>query len=340
MFYNVNQDWPTFRANLANVRFFNTDRNWVIGHTAVTVWEPNWTVIRDHATDVGDYWVGAWNNFYFNSVLWNYTYNTPHDSAMSNGGATVSMNWNVGNTWVNQINIVDPDGCYPGVSSSSSNPGLGTVNVYQAGCSGKNSYYHVYFQPAANAFGSTYVTITVNDGAISRSHVFLVNVNRVGAPPTIPAIRQNDLVRAEHTVTLVNAIQVNDEYTPLQNLTVQAISTSSDAIPLSKVAITAGSGGSAYRNVTITTPNNVAAPTGTVTFGIRVTDSDGQTASGNLAVRYQENVRYGARFNDETGDSLGLSFERDVDYIDVGNNTLFGDSDFTIESWVYPQDRE
>ncbi len=340
VFYNVNQDWPTFRANLANVRFYNTDRNWVIAHTAVTVWEPNWTVIRDHATDVGDYWVGTWNNFWFNSVLWNYNYNTPHDSAMSNGGAAASMNWNVGNTWVNQINMVDPDGCYPGFSTSTSNPGLGTVNVYQAGCSGKNSYYHVYFQPAANAFGSTYVTVTINDGAVARSHGFWVNVNRVGAAPTIPAIRQNDLVRAEHTVTLVNAIQVNDEYTPLQNLTVQAISTTSDAIPLSRVAITAGSGGNAFRNVTITTPNNVAPASGTVTLGIRVTDSDGQTASGNLAVRYQENVRYGSRFKDETGDSLGVSFERDVDHINVGNNTLFGDSDFTIESWVYPRSFE
>ncbi len=340
VFYNVDQDWPTFRANLANVRFYNTDRNWVIGHTAVTVWEPNWTVIRDHATDVGDYWVGTWNNFWFNSVLWNYNYNTPHDSSLWNGGATVRMNWNVGNTWVNQINMVDPDGCYPGFSTSSSNPGLGTANVYQAGCSGKNSYYHVYFQPAANAFGSTYVTVTINDGAVARSHGFWVNVNRVGAAPTIPAIRQNDLVRAEHTVTLVNAIQVNDEYTPLQNLTVQAISTTSDAIPLSRVAITAGSGGNAFRNVTITTPNNVAPASGTVTLGIRVTDSDGQTASGNLAVRYQENVRYGTRFNDETGDSLGVSFERDVDHINVGNNTLFGDSDFTIESWVYPRSFE
>lgn len=297
-------------------------------------------MIRDHATDVGDYWVGPWNNFWFNSVLWNYSYNTPHDSSLWNGGATVSMNWNNGNTWVNQINMADPDGCYPGASTSSSNPGLGTVNVYQAGCSGKNSYYHVYFQPAANAFGSTYVTVNINDGAASRSHGFWVTVIRVGQPPTFPAIRQNDLVRAEHTVTLVNAIQVNDEYTPLQNLTVQAISTSSDAIPLSKVAITAGSGGNGFRNVTITTPNNVATALGTVTLGIRVTDSDNTSADANLVVKYQENVRYGTRFNDETGDSLGLSLERDVDYIDVGNNSLFGDSDFTIESWVYPRSFE
>jgi hypothetical protein len=236
--------------------------------------------------------------------------------------------------------MADPDGCYPGVSTSQSNPGLGTVNVYQAGCNGVNSYYHVYFQPAANAFGSTCVYVTINDGAVARTHAFWVTVNRVGAAPVINGIRQNDLVRAEHTITLVNAIQVNDEYTPLQNLSVQAISTTSDAIPLSKVAITAGSAGNAYRNVTITTPNNVAPASGTVTFGIRVTDSDNQTASGNLTVRYQENVRYGTRFNDETGDSLGLSLERDVDYIDVGNNTLFGDSDFTIESWVYPRSFE
>jgi len=338
VFYNVNQSWPTFRANLANVRFYNTDRNWVIGHTAVTVWTPDWQVIRDHATDVGDYWVGAWNNFYFNSVLWNYTYNTPHDSSLSSGNAT--MNWNVGNTWVNQINMADPDGSYPGATSSSSNPGLGTVNIYQAGVSGNNSYYHVYFQPAPNAFGSTYVTVTVNDGAIARSHGFWVTVNRVGAPPTIPGIRQNDLVRAEHTITLVNAIQVNDEYTPIQNLNVQAVSTTSDAIPLSKVSIVAGSAGAAYRNVVITTPNNVPASSGIVTLGIRVTDSDNQTASGNLTVRYQENVRYGTRFNDETGDSLGVSLERDVDYLDVGANTLFGETDFTIESWVYPRSFE
>jgi len=198
----------------------------------------------------------------------------------------------------------------------------------------------VHFQPAANAFGRTYVTVNINDGAVSRSHGFWVQVNRVGAVPTIPSIRQNDLVRAEHTVTLVNAIQVNDEYTPLQNLSVQAISTTSDAIPLSKVAITAGSGGNAFRNVTITTPNNIAVPTGTVGFGIQVTDSDNQIATGTLTVRYQENVRYGTRFNDETGDSLGLSFERDVDHINVGNNTLLGDSDFTIESWVYPRSFE
>ena len=291
-FGGLSQDWPTFRNNLANVRFFNTDRNWVVGHTAVTVWDTGGNIIRDHDTDVGDYWVGPWNNFWFNSVLWNYNYNTPHDSYLWNNGADVAMNWNAGNAWVNQITMVDPDGCYPGFSTSSSNPGLGSVNVYQAGCSGKHSYYNVHFQPAANAFGRTLVTVNINDGAINRSHSFWVNVNRVGAAPTIPAIRQNDLVRAEHTVTLVNAIQVNDEYTPLQNLTVQAISTSSDAIPLSRVAITAGSGGNAFRNVTITTPNNVAPASGTVTLGIRVTDSDGQTASGNLAVRYQENVRY------------------------------------------------
>jgi hypothetical protein len=196
---------------------------------------------------------------------------------MSNGGATVNMNWNVGNTFVNQINMADPDGCYPGVSTSQSNPALGNVNVYAAGCNGVNSYYHVYFQPAANAFGSTYVTVNVNDGAASRNHSFWVTVNRVGAAPVINGIRQNDLVRAEHSVTLFNAIQVNDEYTSLQNLSVEAISTSSDAIPLSKVAITAGSAGNAYRNVTITTPNNVAPASGTVTFGIRVTDSDNQT---------------------------------------------------------------
>jgi len=230
-FYNVNQDWPTFRANLGNVRFFNTDRNWVIGHTAVTVWAVGGQVIRDHDTDVGDYWVGAWNNFWFSSVLWNYNYDTPPDVSISST-TPVTMDWNAGRTFLKRITLVDPDGCYNQYNFSLSNPALGDLSVTQAGCSGKTSYLDLYLTPKPNAFGSSTVTFnSLNAGATVATYNFTANVNRVGLPPTFSELKQNQLVRADHSVALKDVFKVNDEYTYPGNLKVECISTSSDVIP-------------------------------------------------------------------------------------------------------------
>lgn len=334
-FYNVNLDWPTFREKLRQVRFFNTARNWVIGHTAVTVWAVGGAVIRDHDTDVGDYWVGTWNNFTFDSVIWNYTYNTPPDIAISSTDA-VTMNWNAGRTFLKRITTTDPDGCYSiGLNLSLSNPALGDLSYSLAGCSGKTSTYDVYFTPKSNAFGSSWAYLNIYDGNLIGGWGIQVNVNRVPLPPTFAEIRNDYLVRADHTVTLQNVFNVADEYTSADKILAQCISTSSDVLPVSKVQITAGSAGGGWRNIVVTSPNNVPVPTGKVTLNLRLTDGDGKTTDSSVTVRCQENYRYGSRFTDDSGDSLGLSLERDVDYVNVGANSMFGDNDFTIEAWVY-----
>jgi hypothetical protein len=164
------------------------------------------------------------------------------------------------------------------VTASSSNPGLipnPTVNYTSPNATGTLS-----LTPAASAFGSATITVTVNDGATTNNTVsrsFTVTVRQVNQPPTISTL-PNQLV-AMNRSTPVIPFGVGDFETAASNLVVSATSDNLTLLPVANIVL-GGSG--ANRTVTATPATNQL---GIATVTIRVSDgTDTSTSSFQLSV--------------------------------------------------------
>ena len=134
------------------------------------------------------------------------------------------------------------------------------------------------FTPVANAFGSSIISVTVNNGlAVSNtvSQTFTVTVD---APPQMSAIATN-LTIATNTSVGPIAFTISDPDTTLGSLTLRATSSSSALIPTNNIVF----GGSGSNRTVTLTP--LANQSGTATIAIVL--SDGMASVSNV---FQLNV--------------------------------------------------
>ncbi len=118
--------------------------------------------------------------------------------------------------------------------------------------------------PAANQSGTTTITVTVSDGALTGSDTFLVTVTAVNDGPTIADIA-NQVVN-ENTSTGAIAFTVGDPDTAAASLVVTATSSNPALVPDGNIVL-GGSG--AARTVTVAP---VAEQSGTATLTVTVSD--------------------------------------------------------------------
>ncbi len=147
-----------------------------------------------------------------------------------------------------------------GLSATSSNPALIPVANIVFGGSGASRT--VTATPLANQFGSTTITITVSDGALTAQDAFTVTVNSVNDAPTITDTPNQ--VTNEDTPLVVN-VTVGDVETAASSLTLTGGSSNTTLVPNGNIVVT-GSG--ATRTVTITpAANQFGTTTITLTVG-------------------------------------------------------------------------
>jgi VCBS repeat-containing protein len=154
------------------------------------------------------------------------------------------------------------------VSGSSSNPTLVPNGNIVFGGSGANRT--VTISPAANQSGSSTITVTVNDGALTAADTFVLTVNAVNDAPTISDVPNQTI--NQNTSTGPLAFTVGDLETAAASLTVNGSSANTTLVPNANIVF-GGSG--ANRTVTVTPAANQSGST-----TITLTVSDGSlTAS-------------------------------------------------------------
>ncbi len=148
------------------------------------------------------------------------------------------------------------------VTRSSSNTTL--VPLANVVLSGSDSSRTVTITPAPNQFGTSTITLTVSDGALTASDTFLLTVVSVNDAPTVSNV--TDRPTNEDTSTGAITFTVGDVETAAGSLTVTRASSNTTVVPLANVVL-GGSGAS--RTVTVTP---VANQTGTSLITLNVSD--------------------------------------------------------------------
>ncbi len=155
------------------------------------------------------------------------------------------------------------------VTATSSNQTLIPNENIVFGGTGANRTVNV--TPTANANGGpATITLTVSDGTSSATETFQVTVAAVDDPPTVSAV--GDVTIPEDTSTGPLSFTVTDPDTPLNTLTLTAVSSDQALIPDANLVV---GGAGTDRTVTVTpVPNSFGGPV-TVTLSV----SDGTTTS-------------------------------------------------------------
>jgi hypothetical protein len=122
----------------------------------------------------------------------------------------------------------------------------------------------VTLTPAPNLSGTTTITISANDGALTTTRAFLLTVTAVNDAPTITAIA--DQVINEDGATTAIAFTVGDVETAAGSLTLSGGSSNTTLVPIANIVF-GGSGAS--RTVTVTPAAN---QNGTATITVTVSD--------------------------------------------------------------------
>ena len=160
------------------------------------------------------------------------------------------------------LNVVDVDTANLTVTATSSNttlvPATGLV------LSGTGANRSLKITPAANRFGTTTITVQVNDGSASVTDTFLLTVNSVNDPPTISSLTNK--ATNEDTPTSPIAFTIGDIETAVAGLSVTATSSNTTLVPNASL-IVAGTG--ANRTIKAIPAANLS---GTTTITVAVTD--------------------------------------------------------------------
>ncbi len=159
------------------------------------------------------------------------------------------------------------------VSGTSSNTALvPNANITHGG-SGANRT--VMLTPLANAFGTTTITLTVDDGSSTSSTAFVLTVTGVNDGPTISDIADRTIDEDNSTGAVL--FTIGDIDNAAGTLTMSGTSSNTNTVPNANIVI-GGSG--ANRTVTVT-----PVPEGAATLTITVTVSDGAlTASDSFVL--------------------------------------------------------
>ena len=186
------------------------------------------------------------------------------DQTINEDSATSSLSFTIGDTETAASSLT--------VTSSSSNTTLvPSANVVLSGTGANRS---VVVTPAADESGSTTITLTVSDGALSVDETFVVTVSAVNDAPTITAIANQTI--GEDTSTSSLSFTVDDEETSATSLSVTLSSSNTTLVPTANIVL---SGTGASRTVVVTP---VANENGDAT--ITLTVSDGELTSSETFV--------------------------------------------------------
>jgi hypothetical protein len=212
------------------------------------------------------------------SRTFNVTVNPVNQTPTLNALADVSVSQNAGQQTVSLAGISSGaanESQTLTVTASSSNTGVipnPTVTYTSPSATGS-----IRFTPVANSYGSSTITVTVNDGGTSNNIVtrsFAVTVNQVNTPPTISTIAT--VLIAKDSVSTAIPFTIGDAETSAGSLTVLGSSDNTTLVP--NGGITFGGTG-ANRTVTVTP---AAGQTGTAIITVTVSDGTDTTNSAFL----------------------------------------------------------
>jgi hypothetical protein len=154
------------------------------------------------------------------------------------------------------------------VTASSSNPAL--IPTPTASYTSPNATGSITFTPAALAYGSATITVTVNDGGTSNnvvSHTFTVTVNPVNQPPTLNALA-NLTLNGNAGLQTVNLTGITSGASnEAQILAVTAASSNTGLIPTPTVTYTSPNATGSIRFTPVTSASGSATITVTVNDG-------------------------------------------------------------------------
>jgi pantothenate kinase type III len=163
------------------------------------------------------------------------------------------------------------------VTATSSNTTLVPNTNITLGGSGTDRTINI--TPASNQYGTTTITVTVDDGTDTASDTFLLTVNSVNDLPTISNI--TDKTTNEDTATGNISFTVGDTETPATSLTVTATSSNTTLVPNANITL---SGSGTDRTINITPASNQS---GTATITVTVDDGT-DTASDSFVLTVNE----------------------------------------------------
>ncbi len=167
------------------------------------------------------------------------------------------------------------------VTATSSNTDLVPNDPANLGLDGSGASRTLNVVPAANASGSTIITLSVSDGTETTSTTFTVDVTPVNDVPTLSSVANQAITAGNSTGDL--AFTVGDVETAADSLTVTATSSNTDLVPNDPAnLVLGGSGASRTLNVvpaanasgstTITLSVSDGADTTSTTFTVDVTE--------------------------------------------------------------------
>jgi len=165
------------------------------------------------------------------------------------------------------------------VTASSSNPTLVPTSGILLGGSASNRTVRI--TPAANQSGTSIITLTLSDGALTASDSFLVTVNSVNDVPVVSSIADQNLVPGGSAGPV--SFSIGDVETAAGSLTVQGSSSNPGLVPNANISF-GGSGSN--RTVTVTAANQTGSANITVSVSDGVASSSTTflvTVSSNLA---------------------------------------------------------
>ncbi|CAG7628791.1 tandem-95 repeat protein [Paenibacillus allorhizosphaerae] len=169
-----------------------------------------------------------------------------------------------GSTSVLPVTVGDIDnaaGSLTLTASSSNTTLVPNANIVIGG-SGANRTVKV--TPAANAFGTATIMLTVSDGSLTAANTFVFTVRNVNDAPTVSNV--TDQTIDEDSSTAVLPVTVGDIDTPVESLTMTASSSNSTLVPNANIVF----GGSGANRTVKVTP--AAGASGTATITLTVSD--------------------------------------------------------------------
>ncbi|HTF16823.1 MAG TPA: tandem-95 repeat protein [Chryseolinea sp.] len=168
---------------------------------------------------------------------------------------------------VGDIDVPAEDLTVTSTSSATTVVASGGVTLVETG----PGTWTVQITPVANAFGSSLITLTVNDGTETTTETFTVTVNAINDLPTITPIIPTQSINEDSNTGAIN-FAISDLETPAGSLTVTTSSSNATLVPPGNIVVV-GSGGS--RTITVIP---VADGFGSADITIHVTDaSSGET---------------------------------------------------------------
>jgi VCBS repeat-containing protein len=159
------------------------------------------------------------------------------------------------------------------ITATSSNTALVPNNAANLVFGGSGSSRTLKVVPAANANGSTTVTLSVSDGSATTSSTFTVDVTAVNDVPTLSPVAHQTIVEGSSTGDL--AFTVGDVETAADSLTITATSSNTALVPNDAANLVfGGSGSSRTLNVV-----PAASARGSTTITLSVSDGSATTSS-------------------------------------------------------------